>query len=173
LAVAFASQPAQARTKKLVAIDELCRRLRSEFIEAQPAIFSGPNPWVPLERAPSRLREGTLAYVYSEGPLTRWVVLLIEGPHHAWSETVNYFFASNGQLLKRERYLEDVTSNTALEENRYYENGELLNRSTGHHALKSGHENSDQFNDQDAPEFISVDDLPFPVAPDVWRGVSL
>ncbi len=153
---------AEARSKKLVGIDEYCRKARTQFVETTPALFGGPNPWIALDNVPSRLLEGMLAYVYTEGLQTRWVVLLIEGPNHRWSETVNYFFGSDNRLVKRERYLEQPEANTALEEFLYYQGGELLSENTTHSALAAGPERSDSFDDPDAPEFLSTSDLPFP-----------
>ncbi len=113
--------------------------------------------------------EGTLALVYAEGAQTRWVVLLIQGPHHAWSQTVNYFYGTDNRLVKRERYLDHVPANTALEERLYYEHGHMFSKTSRHHPLKAGREGSSQFDDPNAPEFSSADDLPFPPDADAAR----
>jgi hypothetical protein len=85
---------------------------------------------------------------------------------------VSYFYGPDGLLLKRERYLEQTLANSALEESLYYENGRMLSRSSKDHALNGGHEDDSLFNDHDAPEFISTDDLPFPAASDVTNEIS-
>jgi hypothetical protein len=36
---------AQGRPKQLSSIDDYCHRLKAEFIEATPILFSGPDPW--------------------------------------------------------------------------------------------------------------------------------
>ena len=162
LSLLLASLPSQSRTNKQTAIDEYCQRLRAEFVETQPDIFRGPNPWVQLERPPGRVLEGSLALVYAEGSQTRWVQLLIEGPHHEWSQTVNYFYGTDNRLVKRERYLDQVPANTTLEELLYYENGRIFSKASRHHPLKTGREDHSQFDDPNAPEFGSVEELPFP-----------
>ncbi len=164
---------AQGRPKKEAAIDQYCERLRLEFVEAQPDVFGGPNPWVQLERPPERVREGMLAFVYSEGWQTRWVELLIEGPHHEWFQTVHYFYGADNRLVKRERYLEQVPANTALEEVLYYEDGAVFRKSSHHHPLKAGREDNTQFDDPNAPEFGSVEELPFPANSDGERPLAL
>ncbi len=153
---------AQARPKKQAAIDEYCQKLRLDLVEAQPAIFAGPNPWVALDSSPGKLFDGQLAYVYYEGSRPRLLVLLMRGPRHEWLQTVSYFYGPDGLLLKRERYLEQTLANSALEESLYYENGRMFSRSSKDHALNGGHEDNSLFNDHDAPEFASTDDLPFP-----------
>jgi hypothetical protein len=168
----LASLPAQARPKKQAAIDDYCQRLRAEFVEAHPAVFSGPTPWVELERPPGRLPEGTLALVYAQGSQARWVVLLIQGPHHQWSQTVNYFYGADNRLVKRERYLDQVPANTALQEFLYYEHGEVFSKTTRHHPLKAGREDNSQFDDPNAPEFGSVDELPFPPDAEAERPLA-
>jgi hypothetical protein len=106
--------------------------------------------------------EGTLALVYAEGSQTRWVVLLVQGPHHQWSQTVNYFYGTDNRLVKRERYLDQVPANTALQEFLYYQQGRVFSKMSSHHPLKAGREDTSQFDDPNAPEFGSVDELPFP-----------
>jgi hypothetical protein len=165
--------PAQGRSKKQAAIDEYCKRLRVEFVEAQPAVFAGPNPWVQQEGPPGRVLEGMLALVYAEGSQTRWVVLLIQGPHHEWFQTVNYFYGTDNRLVKRERYLDQVQANTAFQEVLYYEHGAVFSKDSGHHPLKGGREDGSQFDDPNAPEFGSVEELPFPEDSDSERPLAL
>lgn len=163
---------AHGRPKKQSAIDEYCQDLRRELVEAQPAIYAGPNPWVAIDSSPGQVFDAQLAYVYSQGSRTRLVVLLMRGPHHDWFQTVNYFFDADGLLLKRERYLEHGPSNTALEESLYYEHGKMFSRTGKDHPLSSGHEDSSIFNDPDAPEFGSSDELPFPAAADSTSEIA-
>ncbi len=169
----LASQPAaQSRPNKQAAIDDYCQRLRAEFVETQPDVFRGPNPWVQLEKPPARVLEGSLALVYAEGSQTRWVELLIVGPHHEWFQTVNYFYGPDNRLVKRERYLDQVPANTALEELLYYEQGRVFSKTSHHHPLKAGREDSAQYYDPNAPEFGSVDELPFPADADADRPLA-
>jgi len=167
------TQAAQGRPKKQAVIDDYCQRLRSEFVETQPAVFSGPNPWVQLEDAPGRVLEGMLALVYAEGSQARWVVLLVRGPHHEWTQTVNYFYAADNRLVKRERYLDQVPANTALQEVLYYQDGAVFSKTSHHQALKAGREDGSQFDDPNAPEFGSVEELPFPYDTDSLRPLAM
>ena len=168
----LASLAAQGRPNKQAAIDHYCQRLRAEFVEAQPGVFRGPNPWVQLETPPGRVREGTLALVYAEGSQARWVQLLIQGPHHEWFQTVNYFYGSDNRLVKRERYLEQVPANIALQEILYYQDGAVFRKISHHRPLKAGREDNAQFDDPNAPEFGSVEELPFPADSDSERPLA-
>jgi hypothetical protein len=100
------------------------------------------------------------------------VVLLMRGPRHDWFQTVSYFYDADGLLLKRERYLEQTSSNTALEEALYYEHGKMFSRTSKDRPLNGGHEDTSLFNDPDAPEFGSTDDLPFPAEADSTSEIS-
>jgi hypothetical protein len=168
----LSSLAAQGRPNKQTAIDNYCQRLRAEFVEAQPDVFRGPNPWVQLEMPPGRVVEGSLALVYAEGSETRWVQLLIKGPHHEWFQTVNYFYGPDNRLVKRERYLEQVPANIALQEVLYYEDGAVFKKTSRHHSLKAGREDNAQFDDPNAPEFGSVEELPFPADSDSERPLA-
>jgi hypothetical protein len=75
---------------------------------------------------------------------------------------VNYFYGTDNRLVKRERYLDQVPANTTLEELLYYENGRIFSKASRHHPLKTGREDHSQFDDPNAPEFGSVEELPFP-----------
>jgi hypothetical protein len=160
------------RAKKLAAADTYCEQLKAEFRETLPYVFSGPDPWVKLDEMPATWPDQALAYVYAEGPNVRWVVLQVAGPRHTWLETVNYFFALDGSLVKRERYLDEKAANTSFAENRYYEGGRLLKEHTEHHALGPGREDSGNFDDPDAPDYRTVSDLPFPDEPDFWKQLA-
>jgi hypothetical protein len=113
-----------------------------------------------------------LALVYAEGSQTRWVELLIEGPHHEWFQTVNYFYGTDNRLQRRERYLDQVPANTSLQEFLYYEHGRMFTKTSRHHPLKAGREDNSQFDDPNAPEFGSVEELPFPQDADAERRLA-
>jgi hypothetical protein len=173
LMVLAAGPPAAyGRPKKLAAIDLYCERLKTEFLESAPVLFVGPDPWTELEKRPDSIADDVLASVYAEGLKIRWVVLQIAGPNRQWSETVSYFFDKNDLLVKRERYLDQRAANIAFEEIRYYTNGEVLTERTHHHALGPGRQDSSQFDDPDAPDFLAVDDLPFPKSVNLWRQLA-
>ena len=119
---------AQGRSKKLTAIDAYCNGLKTEFIEATPVLFSGPDPWAEVDEPPPHFRDEALAIVYFDGEKIRWVVMQLGAREDAWTENVQYFYGPDGNLVKRERHLEDPPSNTALREDLYYEDGNLIRK---------------------------------------------
>jgi hypothetical protein len=76
--------------------------------------------------------------VYLDGEKIRWVIMQLGALQDTWTETVQYFYGTDGNLVKRERSLEDAASNTALQEGLYYQSGKLLRENTIHHALGGG-----------------------------------
>ncbi len=97
----------EARPKHLSGIDDYCNRLKAEFVEARPILFSGPDPWAELDEPPPHFRDEALATVYLDGEKIRWVVMQLGARQDAWSETVQYFYGPDGNLVKRERYLDE------------------------------------------------------------------
>jgi hypothetical protein len=151
------------RSVKSTTIDQLCIAIRQEFLEASPRHFSGPAPWVELERLPSFFGGDVLATVYNEGSRVRWVVLEMASPNDLWFETTDYFFDERGFVQKRERRLAQQASNVWIEESIYFRKGKIL-KTTYHHSPLNGEEGGeedwDRFYDPNAPEYTSTGDLP-------------
>jgi hypothetical protein len=154
---------AHGRPNRIRRTDQECAAILSEFVEALPRYFSGPDPWVQLDRLPDTFADAAIARVYSEGPRLRWLVLEMAGPNDGWFERTNYFFDEAGNVEKRERVLEENAANVRIEESTYLERGRII-KTTYHHApLQPGHgskENWDVFYDPDAPEYTRTEDLP-------------
>ena len=170
--LALGVSAAEGRPKQLTGIDDYCNRLKTEFVEARPILFSGPDPWTELDEPPPHFRDEALATVYLDGEKIRWVVMQLGTRQDAWSETVQYFYGTDGNLVKRERYLDEPASNTALEETLYYHDGELLRKYTKHRALAGRRENDSMFENHDAPEYLSTSDLPFPKVNGISRRLA-
>lgn len=153
----------------MAAIEDYCGGLKAEFIEATPVLFSGPDPWAEVDESPPHFRDEALAIVYLDGENIRWVIMQLGTRQDAWTETVQYFYSAGGNLVKRERHLDEPTSNTALQEVLYYQDGSLLRKITKHHALAGGQENDALFRNHDAPEYLSTSELPFPRVDGVSR----
>jgi hypothetical protein len=158
----------RGRPAKTALIDASCLTIRNEFLEATPAFFSGPDPWVQLDRLPHTFPDAAIAAVYSEGPRIKWVVLEMQGPDNAWYEITNYFFDESGLLQKRERRLDQYSSHIQVSENFYFENRKRIKTSFHHQQLSENNsaekdkENWDTFYDPDAPLYTSTADLPVP-----------
>ena len=154
---------AQGRPNHIQRIDAECAVIRAEFVASLPRYFSGPEPWVQLDRLPDAFADAAIASVYSEGPRLRWLVLDMAGPNNGWFERTSYFFDEAGFVEKRERLLEEDSSNTRVQESTYFEKGRII-KTTYHHApLQLGHdskENLDVFYDPNAPEYTSTAELP-------------
>lgn len=163
---------AGARSKKLAAVDLYCDQLKSEFRETVPIVFSGPDPWVEIDDAGAVLRDEAIAYVYAEGSIIRWVVLVLDGSRNNWVQTVNYYFREDGMLAKRERFLESRAANVDFEQISYFENGRVVKNQSHHHALDSGREDKNRLDDPNAPLYLSTDELPFPETPDYRRQLA-
>lgn len=164
LGVALLTPPAHAfgHAKQIKAIQEYCLGVESEFSGAPPQVFSGPDPWTELDEVPSRMAGQALALVYVEGYEPKWVFLRIAGPQkEGWSEDIDYYFQDDGTIAKRERHLQLLAANIALVETTYYAHGNVLKDTTRHHALGPGKQKVSAFNDEPAPDYRTVDDLPF------------
>ena len=85
---------------------------------------------------------------------------------------MNYFFRQDGTIVKRIRQVQSSSSNVSLEVVTYYEDGRVLKENTRRDPLNRGHEDLSKFSDPDAPVFWTVDDLPFPEIPDLWRRLA-
>ena len=170
--IALCPAIAGARSKKGAVIDEYCAQLRDEFRETVPVAFAGPDPWVEIDDVGATLSDDTLAYVYAEGPVIRWVVLIMNGPRRAWTQTVDYYFREDGTIAKRDRLLRAITANIEMEEVTYYAKGRAFKDYTHHHALGAGHQDSSKLDDPDAPAYLNVQDLPFPDSPDYLRQIA-
>jgi hypothetical protein len=160
---------ALARSRALNDIDTYCKLVLNETSGVTPFVFSGPDPWTELDDAPSGMRDQALAYVYTQGPAVRWVFLRIVDADEGWAEDIRYYFREDGSIAKRVRKVESLSSNIEFEATTYYRSGDILKEVTHHHALRHGHKDSSLFSDPDAPIYMSVDDLPFPDIPDLWR----
>lgn len=124
-----------ARPSKTATIDTFCLTIRNEFLESTPAFFSGPDPWVRLDRLPNTFSDAAIATVYAEGPRIKWVVLEMQGPDNAWYETTNYFFDEDGFLQKRERRLNQYSSDIQVNESFYFEKRKRIKSSFHHQRL--------------------------------------
>jgi hypothetical protein len=110
---------AQGHPNRSRQIDQDSLAIRAEFLEALPHYFSGPEPWVQLDRLPDAFADAALVSIYSEGPRLRWLILEMAGPNNGWYETTSYFFDEAGHVEKRERQLEENTANVRVEESTY------------------------------------------------------
>src|ERR1700761_2442210 len=106
-------------------IDEYCNRLRTDFATTSAFVFSGPDPWVQLDDVPASMPDEGLAFVYTTGADIRWVFLRITDRDNGWSEDIDYFYGADGTLAKRERHLQAIASNIALDVTSYYFEGQL------------------------------------------------
>ncbi len=155
-----------AAPSKTVTIDNLCRDIRKEFVEAEPHYFAGPDPWTQLDKPPDSDADGVIATVYQEGARIRWVVLEMADPDNAWSQTTHYFFDENGFIQKRERRLSDYNSHIQVNEDRYFVNGKEMKTNYRSAPLPDEgssapqKENWETFSDPEAPLYISTADLP-------------
>jgi hypothetical protein len=159
------------RSKKLDAIDSECDNLHEFFQEAIPLRFSGPNPWMELDEEQKADPGYAVALVYAAGPRIRWVVMQLADDGERWTENVDYCFAEDGTIARRQRELESREANTELEIVTYYEGRRVLKRKVHHRAMSAGREDSSKLEDPDAPVYWTVDELPFPL-PDLWQGVA-
>ena len=169
LAAALHPLLCSAHAKKLATIDMYCEQLKDEFRETVPVVFSGPDPWTQIEEVDAKASDTVLAYIYADGPAIRWVVLALAEPKGNWRETVNYFFRNDGRIAKRERFLQSFAANIELTQVSYYENGHVIKDHTQHHAIGQGSQDSSKLDDPSAPEYLNVEQLPFPEAPDYWH----
>jgi hypothetical protein len=167
---------------RLKATDAYCAEVQQAVSPSSPFVFAGPDPWVQLDEEPTEMPSEALALVYAAGPDIRWVFLHLVDADEGWAEDVNYFFRQDGTIVKRVRQVQSPGSNVSLEVVTYYERGRILKENTRHHALNHGPLNRDPvnrsredlstFTDPDAPVFWTLDDLPFPEIPDLWRRLA-
>jgi hypothetical protein len=150
---------ALAGPSKTVVIDDLCRAIRKEFVEADPRYFAGPDPWVQLDQQPDSFADPAVATVYQEGTRIRWVVLEMQGPDDTWFEITSYFFDEDGLLRKRERRLDEYSSHIQVNDDRYFMNGKAIKENYRHAAL-TDKENWEIFSDPEAPIYSSTAELP-------------
>lgn len=165
LAVMLFPPPACAlgHSKQIKAIQNYCGEIGAEFSGASPQVFSGPDPWTELDEVPAGMVDQALALVYAEGFEPKWVFLRIAGSEKdGWSEDIDYYFRDDGSIAKRERYLQIPVANMTLVETTFYEHGKVLKDTTRHHALRPGKQKMAAFNDEPPPDYMTVDDLPFP-----------
>ncbi len=163
---------AWAGTSKTAAIDDFCQATRAEFVEATPQFFSGPDPWVQLDRLPAAFADAAVATVYYEGHQVKWVVLSMQGPDNVWYETTHYFFDAKGLVEKRERHLDEYKSHIQVDEDLYFRDRKVFKTTYHHRALSENDqpdahragaadkENWDTFFDPDAPFYTDREDLP-------------
>ncbi len=156
----------------MIDIDNYCTQVRNQLSSATPFIFSGPDPWTELDEPPVEMPDEALAYVYTQGPQIRWVFLRLVDDQANWQEDVHYYFHEDGTIAKRVRRLLAKSANVLLEETTYYADGVVLKQTTHHHALVKGAKAIADFSDPDAPEYLTVDDLPFPDIPDLWERLA-
>lgn len=162
--IGLLSPPAHAlgHAKQLKAIQNYCNELDAEFAGASPDVFSGPDPWTELDEVPSGMVDQALALMYSEGKQPRWVFLRIKGPEKdGWWEDINYYFRADGTIAKRERHFQILAANITLSEITFYDQGKVIKDRTHHRALGPGKQNTSAFVDEPAPDYMTVDDLPF------------
>lgn len=174
-----ASLLANANSEKTAAIDDFCVTIRNEFVESAPRYFSGPDPWVQLDRLPDSFADVAVATVYTEGSRVRWVVLEMAGPQDGWFETTHYFFDQQGLVKKRERLLEQNSANVRVEESMYFQKGKIIKTSYRHSPLHPGRrdrrkeEDWDAFYDPNAPEYETTADLPSPFLTAEFKQLAL
>jgi hypothetical protein len=156
----WAAWPAFGFANKQAAIDSYCQQLKDEFREVSPYFFSGPNPWRQLAQWPAEFSDTALALVYTDGGKVRWVEMHLS--EEGWYERVDYYFAEDGIVVKRERHFEEQAANLEMNESRYYLNGKRWKDQMQHHALGQGKEDLSQLFDPQAPEYLNTGELPFP-----------
>ena len=165
LAAVLLTPPACAfgHSKQIKAIQNYCGEIGIEFSGASPAVFSGPDPWMELDEVPAGMVDQALALVYAEGFAPKWVFLRIAGPEKdGWSEDIDYYFRDDGSIAKRERHLQIFAANMTVVETTFYEHGKVLKSTMHHYALAPGKQKMAAFIDEPAPNYMTVDDLPFP-----------
>jgi hypothetical protein len=164
--LAAAAFQTQAWTNKQAEIDVYCQQLRQQFKDVPPYYFSGPDPWAELPELPLDFEDAAVATVYMDGTRIQWVVLELQGGGgtgaNGWYEKVDYYFDLEGKIVKRERHLEHVAANSAVDESKYYVKGKKLKARMTHHALANGPEDWSKLFDPEAPEYTSANELPFP-----------
>ena len=163
---------ALGHAKRLAAIDAYCSEVQQDVSTSSPFVFAGPDPWVQMDELPAEMPSEALALVYTAGPDIRWVFLRLVDADEGWAEDVNYFFRQDGTIVKRVRQVQSPAANLSFEVTTYYEGGRILKEHTHHHSLRPGRADISNFSDPDAPVFWSVDDLPFPEIPDLWRRLA-
>jgi hypothetical protein len=161
-----------AHPSKIASIDAGCLAIQSEFREALPRVFSGPDPWTELDRVPAAIPDVALASVYSEGSRIRRVILRMEGPSQRWYQSTDYCFGEDGFLRKRERLLEQADANVMVEEITYYQAKRSIKTVFKHHPLTAGRENWDDYFDPHAPDYFRTEDLPFPLTEKEWNNLA-
>ena len=167
------SAVALAKSKRIDDIDQYCIRVQTETSGSPPLVFSGPEPWIELDEPPAAYDEDeAMALVYTSGPAVRWVLLRISNTDERWAEDVAYYFRDDGTITKRERYVQAPDANIELDAVTYYAHGNVIKETVHHHALHRGRQHLSDFNDPDAPVYMSVDDLPFPDATALWRRLA-
>jgi len=159
------------RSKKLDAVDSECDSLPDFFREAAPLRFSGPNPWMELDEEQTADPGYAVALVYAAGPRIRWVMMQLADDGGRWTENVEYCFAEDGKIVRRQRQLESREANTELKVITYYEGRHVLKEKVHHQSMRSGREDASKLADPDAPIYWTVDELPFPL-PDLWQGIA-
>jgi hypothetical protein len=171
LAVLGAPGLLTGRSKQIQAIDSDCDSLHELFQEARPLRFSGPSPWMELEREQRADPGYAVALVYAAGPRVRWVLLQLADDGERWTENVDYCFADDGTIARRTRQVNSREANTELEVITYYAGHRVLKEKVHHHALSGGREDNSKMLDPGAPVYWTVNQLPFPL-PDLWEGVA-
>jgi hypothetical protein len=160
-----------ARSKQIEAIDRDCDSLHELFREATPLRFSGPSPWMELDKEQTADPGYAVALVYTAGPRIRWVLLQLADDVDRWTENVDYCFADNGTIARRTRQLNSREANTELNAMTYYAGHRVLKEKVHHHPLNGGREDNSKMEDPGAPIYWTVNELPFPF-PDLWEGVA-
>jgi hypothetical protein len=89
-----------------------------------------------------------------------------------WQQDIQYYFNENGSIAKRYRQLFSAGANVELDETTYYEDGRVIKEITHHHPMIKGAKATEDFSDPEAPQYLSVDDLPFPDIPDLWERLA-
>ena len=124
------------------------------------------SPSAELPELPRDFEDAAVATVYMNGTRTQWVVLELQGgggtEANGWYEKVDYYFDFEGKIVKRERHLEHVAANSAVDESKYYINGKKFKARLTHHALAKGREDWSKLFDPEAPEYTNANELPFP-----------
>jgi len=160
------------RSKRLAEIDRYCLRVQAETSGTPPLIFSGPDPWVELDDGTPDSDDDAVAMIYTSGPAVRWVLLHLTSADEGWVEDISYYFREDGTIAKRERHVEAPAANVELDVTTYYQSGRVMKEIAHHHAMHRGRKNLSEFNDPDAPAYMTVDDLPFPDPSDLWRRLA-